>query len=74
MAMCNDCKALTGLGVSGRKKPPHAALVPVGELREIAVKGMRADEQDYRCTECGQQWIHETGNAGQGWIAVRRSD
>jgi transposase-like protein len=40
----------------------------VGARREAAFGGMRADEQDYECTVCGQRWMHETGNSGCGWM------
>ncbi len=29
---------------------------------------LRADEQDYECRVCGTKWMHETGNAGFGWV------
>lgn len=64
--MCDDCAAQKG---KGRHGEPHPNLERVGKRREAAFGGMRADEQDYRCTACGQQWMHETGNHGVGWMA-----
>lgn len=66
--MCDDCLALHELGVRGRHTPPHLALEAVGPRREMSNGNLRADEQDYRCTACGRQWMHETGNSGQGWL------
>lgn len=66
MAMCADCEDLTA--TSTRKTPPHPTLVADGPLREFTNGGLRADEQDYHCTACGTNWMHETGNSGQGWI------
>lgn len=63
--MCSGCQALVG---KGRHTSPHVKLRTVGPLREISAYGNRADEQDYRCEDCGTEWMHETGNAGYGWI------
>lgn len=62
--MCEDCQALKG---GGRKTPPHANLVPVGNKRMYG-RSSQANEQDYRCSACGHEWTHETGNAGYGWM------
>lgn len=43
-------------------------LIKVGGLREMSNGPLRADEQDYVCTTCGTAWMHETGNAGFGWV------
>jgi hypothetical protein len=40
----------------------------VGDRREMSNGAMRADEQDYECRACGTKWMHETGNAGFGWV------
>lgn len=66
--MCDDCAALHEIGVRGRHTPPHPALEAVGPRREMSNGSLRADEQDYRCAACGRQWMHETGNSGQGWL------
>lgn len=67
-SMCDACWALKATGTGGRHTSPHSALEPVGNVREVAGMGMRADEQDYRCTTCGKTWMHETGNSGMGWV------
>lgn len=66
--MCDDCASLHEIGPRGRHTPPHPALEAVGTRREMSNGSLRADEQDYRCTACGRQWMHETGNSGQGWL------
>lgn len=66
-AMCDDCWKLVDTGPAGRKITPHARLEPVGDIRHFG-GSMVADEQDYRCAECGKEWMHETGNSGMGWV------
>lgn len=70
-AMCDDCWKLVDTGTAGRKVLPHAHLELIGDFRQVANAGMRADEQDYRCTACGKEWMHETGNAGMGWVETK---
>lgn len=70
-AMCDACWDLKATGTSGRKTPPHAALKPINEFREVASMGMRADEQDFICEACSKHWMHETGNHGMGWVETR---
>jgi DNA-binding XRE family transcriptional regulator len=65
LEMCDACQRLNG---AGRRTAPHGALVPEGPPRERVHQGARADEQDYRCSVCGQRWMHEAGNSGYGWI------
>lgn len=65
MAMCEGCKALEG---GHRHRAGHSDLVTVGDLREMTNGPSRADEQDYECKACGAKWMHETGNAGYGWV------
>ena len=65
MAKCEACMALED---SNRRGSGHADLVKVGDLREMTNGPSRADEQDYECRACGSRWMHETGNAGFGWI------
>jgi hypothetical protein len=67
-AMCDDCWKLVDTGTKGRNVPPHARLERVGDFRQFGGSGMVADEQDYRCTACGKDWMHETGNSGMGWV------
>lgn len=67
-AMCDDCWKLVDTGTKGRNVPPHARLERVGGFRQFGGSGMVADEQDYRCTACGKEWMHETGNSGMGWV------
>lgn len=67
-AMCDDCWRLVDTGTKGRNVPPHARLERVGEFRRFGGSGMVADEQDYRCTACGKEWMHETGSSGMGWV------
>lgn len=67
-AMCDDCWRLVDTGTKGRNVPPHARLERVGDFRQFGGSGMVADEQDYRCTACGKEWMHETGNSGMGWV------
>jgi hypothetical protein len=43
-SMCDECRRLVG---AGRHTPPHSILRPIGELREFAAYGNRADEQRY---------------------------
>lgn len=71
-SMCDACWKLKSTGTSGRKTPPHPDLEREGDVREMSSMGMRADEQDYRCTDCGKQWMHETGNHGMGWVGAGR--
>ncbi|WP_454729446.1 hypothetical protein [Cellulosimicrobium protaetiae] len=65
--MCETCDPLLH---AGRHERPPAGLTTDGERIEVASMGMRADEQYYRCDDCGQRWMHETGNAGMGWLKV----
>lgn len=65
MAMCEACAGLVG---GDRRGPGHLDLVRVGDLREFTNGPSRADEQDYECKTCGTKWMHETGNAGFGWV------
>jgi hypothetical protein len=65
MAMCEACIALEQ---SDRRGAGHPGLIKVGELRGMSNGPLRADEQDYVCTTCGTTWMHETGNAGFGWV------
>lgn len=67
-AMCDDCWKLVDTGPAGRSIRPHARLEPVGDSRHFGGAGRVADEQDYRCTACGKEWMHETGNSGMGWV------
>lgn len=67
-AMCDDCWKLVDTGTKGRNVPPHARLERVGNFRQFGGSGMVADEQDYHCTACGKDWMHETGNSGMGWV------
>ncbi len=62
--MCADCATLVG---GGRNTRPHHALEAVGKRRETGFGGMVCDQQDYRCTQCGTEWMHESGNSGFGW-------
>ena len=64
--MCQECARLIG---ADRHTKPHTNLVADGSKQEFAGYGVRADEQRYVCTTCGQQWMHETGNSGRGWTA-----
>lgn len=63
--MCQDCAGLVG---ASRHTEPHAHLALDRPEQEFAAYGMRADEQKYTCTTCGQRWMNETGNSGYGWI------
>ena len=65
MAMCEAC---TTLERSDRRGAGHSDLAKVGDRREMSNGAMRADEQDYECRACGKKWMHETGNAGFGWV------
>lgn len=67
-AMCDDCFKLVGIGPKGRVIPPHESLSRVGEFRQLGNAGANADEQDYLCEACSKEWMHETGNAGMGWV------
>ena len=64
--MCQECAGSVG---GGRHADPHGNLAADGPKQESAGYGMRADEQNYVCTNCGQKWMHEIGNSGHGWVA-----
>ncbi len=65
MAMCEACAALEA---GDRQGAGHPGLAEVGGQRPMANGPLRADEQDYECRVCGTKWMHETGNAGFGWV------
>jgi hypothetical protein len=65
MEMCEACKTLKR---SNGRGTGHPSLVMVGDRREMSYGAMRADEQDFECRVCGKRWMHETGNAGYGWV------
>jgi hypothetical protein len=67
-AMCDDCWKLVDTGPTGRNIPPHGRLQRVGDLRQFGGAGGVSDEQDYKCSSCGKEWMHETGNSGMGWV------
>ena len=66
--MCQDCAGLVG---AGSATAPHETLVADDTKQEFEGYGVQVDEQAYVCTVCGQRWIHETGDAGYGWIVQR---
>lgn len=63
--MCADCSALVG---ASRSTKPHANLEYKDGRRVSSMMGA-ADEAYYRCKVCGQEWLHETGSCGMGWVA-----
>jgi len=66
--MCQDCAGLVG---ADSAMAPHENLVADDTKHEFEGYGVQFDEQAYVCTVCGQGWIHETDNAGYGWIVQR---
>ena len=68
LELCADCQALLERSSKDRHAAGHSNLTAVGERRDIAPYGWRADEQDYTCRGCGHKWMHETGNYGYGWV------
>lgn len=61
---CDNCKKLIAAG--GFTKP-HQNLVKVGGKNFSGQIGT-ADEVDYLCNICGNEWTRETGSAGSGWF------
>ncbi|WP_169316214.1 hypothetical protein [Mucilaginibacter paludis] len=61
---CNDCKALVGCG---RYDRPHWNL-KLTEFKPVDSMFGAVDESYYSCRTCGKEWLHETGNYGQGWV------
>ncbi len=62
--MCDDCQRLVG---AGRRTGPHSKLVFTDGKKVSSMMGA-ADEAYFRCKTCGQEWLHETGSCGMGWV------
>ena len=61
--MCEHCKAQEG---KGRNDEPHAHLKST-RFDPWSYEGKTANEHYYKCSICGHEWLHETGNCGEGW-------
>jgi len=61
---CLECKSLVG-----RRVQPHSFLKLTDSRRVSSAMGP-ADEAYYKCSQCGRQWLHETGSCGFGWIEM----
>lgn len=62
--MCDDCKKLVG---ASRKTRPHGNLT-LKETRDCPSMMGSVDERYYVCSECGHEWMRETGTYGVGWL------
>jgi hypothetical protein len=61
------CAACAGLEGADRHTEPHQKMKEVNSRRCSSMMGP-ADETYYVCLTCGQEWLHETGSCGMGWI------
>lgn len=66
MAMCDDCVQQT---TASKNAAPHGKLV-LESARDVSTMFGSADERYYRCRDCGQFWLSETGSAGSGWVTL----
>jgi len=62
--MCPECCALVGASRSTR---PHTNLILQEKVEFSSMLGP-ADETYYKCRICENQWLHETGSQGMGWV------
>ena len=62
--VCSECQKLIK---GNRHTPPHADLVLTNRNEFNSMMGS-VNENYYNCNCCGQKWMHETGNYGEGWI------
>lgn len=61
---CEPCKKLVG---GGRRTDPHPDLIVTNSRKAPSMLGA-SDEVFYVCRVCGQDWLHETGRTGMGWV------
>ncbi len=53
----------------GRRDSPLACMVLQGDKSvNFSHHGREANERYYKCSECGHEWMRETGNCGEGWM------
>jgi len=61
--LCENCKGLIG---GGQYTQPHQNLIRT-DFKPVQSMFGNVDEYYYKCSVCGKEWLHETGNYGQGW-------
>ncbi|CAM6394699.1 hypothetical protein CJK43_002720 [Salmonella enterica subsp. enterica serovar Miami] len=49
------------------KALPCMVSKPEKDRPYVSIQGRGTEESYYVCSECGHEWLHETGNCGQGW-------
>lgn len=66
---CEDCRLLAEKG--NRHTLPHKNLKldPKRQAKRISSAMGSADEEYYVCIVCEEEWLHETGKMGLGWVS-----
>ena len=64
LQMCDNCKKLVG---GSRYTLKHKDLIQT-DYKPFPSKYGVVDEYYYKCQQCSKEWLHETGNYGQGWV------
>lgn len=62
--LCDYCQTQRG---KGRKDKGHEFLKFIRSSEVRSIQGT-SGETYYKCSICGHEWLHETGNCGMGWI------
>lgn len=66
MTRCDDCERQT---TASKNAAPHWKL-DFESASDVSTMFGSADERYYRCRDCGQFWLSETGSAGSGWVTL----